>query len=337
MRNENIDILRFIGLAMIILAHVGPPGWLFQLRNFDVPLMVLISGVSYSLSHKIESYAAYLWKRVKRLLFPVWIFLTTYFFLMSVTGYPKPLPDLGTIATSYTLISGIGYVWVIRVFLMVALLAPFLHSFISKVNSNLHYYISLALIYFGYELLLYLTKPYLESAAGQLILQTFFYFIPYSIIFAMGLRFIELSQKQVIIMAVVSCLVFSIFAGCLFEQTGKFNQTQLFKYPPSLYYLTYALTASSVLWLMAEKIVKISRWLKIIKPILFVAQNSIWVYLWHIPLIEIVQLPYYFKYLVVFFSAAVITFVQVYLVRNLLIPKVSNIGIKKDLNMLLTG
>lgn len=337
MRNENVDILRFIGLAMIILAHTGPSGWLFQLRNFDVPLMVLISGISYSLSHRNESYTAYLWKRVKRLLFPVWIFLTAYFFLMSVTGYPKPLPHLGTIATSYTLISGIGYVWVIRVFLMVALLAPFLHCFTCRVNSNLHYYVSLALIYFGYELLLYLTKPYLESTAGQLILQTFFYFIPYSIIFAMGLKFIELSKKQVITIVVVSFLIFSIFAVCLFEQTGKFNQTQLFKYPPSLYYLTYALTVASVLWLMAEKIVKVSRWLQIIKPVLFVAQNSIWVYLWHIPLIEIVQLPYYFKYPIVFVGAAIIVLAQVYLVKNLLIPKVSNIEIKKDLNMLFTG
>ncbi|SFK21637.1 hypothetical protein SAMN04488079_106193 [Methylophaga sulfidovorans] len=47
MRDHRIDLLRFIGLSMIIFAHVGPPSILFQLRNFDVPLMVLISGMSY--------------------------------------------------------------------------------------------------------------------------------------------------------------------------------------------------------------------------------------------------------------------------------------------------
>ncbi len=47
MRDTRIDFLRFVGLIMIIFAHVNPPAVLFQLRNFDVPLMVLISGVSF--------------------------------------------------------------------------------------------------------------------------------------------------------------------------------------------------------------------------------------------------------------------------------------------------
>jgi len=74
LRNERIDFLRFLGLCMIILAHVDPSDGLFQLRNFDVPLMVLISGVSFGLSYKGEPYGSYVWKRVKRLLLPVWIF-----------------------------------------------------------------------------------------------------------------------------------------------------------------------------------------------------------------------------------------------------------------------
>ena len=77
MRDRRVDILRFIGLAMIILAHVSPPPFLFQLRNFDVPLMVLLSAISYGLSYKpTETYPMYFWKRIKRLVFPVWLFLT---------------------------------------------------------------------------------------------------------------------------------------------------------------------------------------------------------------------------------------------------------------------
>ena len=51
MRDNRIDILRTTGLAMIILAHVYPPPLLFHLRNFDVPLMVLLSGMSFVLSY----------------------------------------------------------------------------------------------------------------------------------------------------------------------------------------------------------------------------------------------------------------------------------------------
>lgn len=37
------DILKVIALLCIILAHVNPNGLVFQLRNFDVPLMIIIS------------------------------------------------------------------------------------------------------------------------------------------------------------------------------------------------------------------------------------------------------------------------------------------------------
>ena len=43
-RNIKIDFIKFLGLFAIILAHVGPNEKIFQLRNFDVPLMVFISG-----------------------------------------------------------------------------------------------------------------------------------------------------------------------------------------------------------------------------------------------------------------------------------------------------
>ncbi len=50
MRDEKVDLLRFVGLAMVVMAHVGAPTLLFQFRNFDVPLMVLLSGISFGLA-----------------------------------------------------------------------------------------------------------------------------------------------------------------------------------------------------------------------------------------------------------------------------------------------
>lgn len=37
LRDPAVDLLRFIGISMIFLAHIGPPAALFQLRSFDVP------------------------------------------------------------------------------------------------------------------------------------------------------------------------------------------------------------------------------------------------------------------------------------------------------------
>lgn len=49
-RNMTIDVMRVMGLLLIILAHVNPPGILFQFRTFDVPMMIFVSGVSFYLS-----------------------------------------------------------------------------------------------------------------------------------------------------------------------------------------------------------------------------------------------------------------------------------------------
>ncbi len=78
-RNVTIDILRLCGLLLIMLAHVNPPNIIFQIRTFDVPMMVFVSGVSYYLSKKANvDFFSYAYSRFKRLVLPVWIF---YFFL----------------------------------------------------------------------------------------------------------------------------------------------------------------------------------------------------------------------------------------------------------------
>jgi len=51
-RVVQIDILRFIGLSLIVFAHVKPPTILFEIRSFDVPLMLFISGMSYVIAGK---------------------------------------------------------------------------------------------------------------------------------------------------------------------------------------------------------------------------------------------------------------------------------------------
>ena len=46
-RDFRIDFLRWIGLTLIVLAHVKAPFGVTQLRSFDVPLMVFVSGLCF--------------------------------------------------------------------------------------------------------------------------------------------------------------------------------------------------------------------------------------------------------------------------------------------------
>ena len=79
-RNYNYDFLKFVGISCVILAHTGVHGLIFQLRNFDVPLLVLLSGISFAeySSTNFQSYKEYILKRFIRLVVPTWIFLAFY-------------------------------------------------------------------------------------------------------------------------------------------------------------------------------------------------------------------------------------------------------------------
>ncbi|MEH1966657.1 MAG: acyltransferase family protein [Nostoc sp.] len=80
-RDIRFDILKTIGLVCIIIAHVKPENnILFDIRLFDVPLMVITSGTLYyySANNKKISFLNYLQKRLPRLIVPVWLFLTFF-------------------------------------------------------------------------------------------------------------------------------------------------------------------------------------------------------------------------------------------------------------------
>ncbi len=337
MRSEKIDLLRFIGLAMIVLAHIDPPFFIFQLRNFDVPLMLLVSGISFGLAYKQENYFSYVWKRIKRLVFPVWIFLSFYFSLMLVTGHPVLLPNAETIYNSYLLLSGIGYVWIIRVFLLVALIAPLIWKLHSKTFSTPKYFSILIGIYILYEFMFVQITPYLNSLLGKIFAEQVLQIIPYAFLFALGLRLPSLTNKQVISLCCFALIMFIIIALYLNHGAGKFIPTQEFKYPPRIYYLSYALFVSILLWLSSDKILVKIKKLRLIKPLLFIAQNSIWIYLWHILFLSIFHTPFYIKYFLVFGSASWLVFMQVYFVRQLVMPRLKNASFRKNINLLFTG
>ena len=62
-RNYGIDFLKTLGLLLIILAHISAPQWINQIRNFDVPLMVFLSGcLSRGSVARSSSYFSYVKK-----------------------------------------------------------------------------------------------------------------------------------------------------------------------------------------------------------------------------------------------------------------------------------
>lgn len=120
-RDENIDFLKTIGILAIILAHVSPTPAIFELRNFDVVMMIFASGMAFSLNNTeistMKKYLEYLKSRFVRLVIPTWVFITVYFILFLTK-------KIATYMGAYSLLGGFGYVWIFRVFLMMAIIAP---------------------------------------------------------------------------------------------------------------------------------------------------------------------------------------------------------------------
>lgn len=339
-RNKEIDYLRFIGLALIILAHVNPPGAIFQMRNFDVPLMVIVSAMSYVAAYKpVTNYAGYVWSRFVRLVIPTWLFLTAYFAGLALLYPSSPELTRATMLDSYTLMDGIGYIWIIRVFLVVALAAPFIFKLHKRIKSTPAYFAILAAAYLMYEVALILFKEDTPHGNLSVLLEnSVFYLVPFGIVFAYGLRIEAMSKKEHAVSILINAAVFIAYAALLYNTEGKFIQTQEFKYPPTAYYLSYALLAIELLWLVKNYIWKL---FELVKPInttiLFIANHSLWIYFWHIPIIKYVHINFVAEYVLAFTVATVAVAAQSKIVTNLVLPRCRSERVKRTIKSVLIG
>ncbi|MFZ7131019.1 MAG: acyltransferase family protein [Eubacteriales bacterium] len=287
-RDRRIDILRALSILCIILAHSNPTNLLFNIRNFDVTMMIFLMGASYYISQSNSSvnYFQYVIKRMKRLLIPTWIFLTVFFvlfFLLSLVYNHSFYFSARDILTSYMMTKGIGYVWIMRVFFIISLFAPLIAYLSSKVKKN---YVYFSLIFIAYVVYHVLMKFNLAMRPSVIQKITEYYVIEclgYSIVLAIGIRIFSIKKLDLI--------KFSFFFAILYVILSvyyNFVPIQDFKYPPTIYYFSYGLFVSFILFylLSDSKIQKIL----FVKPIKFLSKHSLDIYYAHIFPVYFIQL-----------------------------------------------
>ncbi len=345
-RDDHVDIMRFIGLSLIIFAHINPPAILFQLRNFDVPLMVMVSGMSYVLSSgKLVSYKEYFISRCQRLVFPVWTFLTILFCIIKLFNLDQKNSILNTttIISSYGLISGIGFVWVIRIFLLVALMAPIFYPIVNKTHRYKFLMISFLLLLLNEMLVFYITQNLWGYKILYIFNWVFFNLIPYGVIFFLGVKLKEFTRKDLFYILSFSFLSFVSISIFLHHLHGKILGTQVYKYPPTLYYIMFSLIMITLLYINISYISSLISKLRCMKKLIsMISENSLWIYLWHIPLILFIHVLFFdsmnfiVKYLAVYFFAFLCAFFQFKIV-NFLAYRIKNTKIRKILILTFTG
>jgi len=287
-RDTRIDILRAIAIIAIIIAHSGVNPLVAQIRNFDVILMTLLLGLSFRMSIKKKKidYIDYVKKRFKRLIIPTWLFLTFFFLLYYVIKLIRGDQyyfNMRVIIGSYTLLDGIGYIWIMRVFFIVALVNPLLIAVSNKIKNNIVYFLLISVAYILYSIMVKFGYLYLNGTIFKLYSEIFLCGMAYSLVAAIGLRLIDLRQIDIFKLAILSAI--ALLALAIYY---NFAYTQPFKYPPRLYYISYGLFVSFLLYWMIgfPKIKKVFE----NKFIMFLSENSIWLYFWHIIYVYVIIL-----------------------------------------------
>jgi peptidoglycan/LPS O-acetylase OafA/YrhL len=285
-RNVNLDLLRLLGVLIIIISHSNPPGWLFQLRNFGTPLLIIASALTYRTiyENRVMDIIPFYKKRILRLILPVWIFLSVFFFVIYLInkflGQAFPF-DLKTIVESYFLIEGIGFVWIFKVYLILAILTPLALFFYRKDFSLKLYFSVLILCYLIYEIMLTLTHDFISSneVLSYVSYNIIFIVIPYALVYFYGFRLKDIKTSNLIILQIFLLAIFIVHAVYYYRATGGIVSTQHFKYPPTIYYLSYAIFMTNNMFLIIKS-VNMSNVIE--KAIIWLSSNSFWFYLWHI-------------------------------------------------------
>lgn len=333
-RNTTIDLMRFIGILLIMFAHVNPPNTLFQIRTFDVPMMVFVSGMSYYTSGKTSvKLKPYILSRFKRLVLPVWAFLVVFFVAIALFHVPG-FQDILTAQTIFLtfLLSGFHYVWVIKIFLLMALLSPLLTRVANAVSSYSLPFFSILLLCVSLLLSLtgYASLPALPaSVVKDIIIPA----ISYGAIFIIGYKVLALTRREISFCLFNFVIVFLAYVVYNYLRHGGLDDIQNYKYPPTLYYIAYATIMSLLIFSVLEylHIEKIGAFVQ------FVSANTIWIYLWHIPVVEAfhrehVGINVLIKYLMAVGIAVLLTRIQVTIVG-----KITGGNRKSLINTVFTG
>lgn len=278
-RDLRLDYVRVIGILLVIMAHTSLNNYVSNIRPFDVAMLVCVAGASYSFSIPITSfkeYLNYLKKRFIRLVIPVWLFLTFYFALTFLLS-GEMIYSFSTMASTYLLLNGIGYVWIFRIMLMMALINPLLRIISDKINGSFSkaLMLELALIFFNELLAIICIYVFGDSILFKIIKMTVCYFIGYGILSIMGMIFIKLKTNDLVKLIVINGVIVLLSTYIY----GVFSPSD-FKYPPMAQFICYGLFACILFYLLFSW--KTSSNVTINKAIVWLSKYSLNVYLAHI-------------------------------------------------------
>jgi len=261
-RNITVDLLRGIAMISMMLIHttyyfIGSSKialFLWHWSQFAVPVFVFCSGYVFFLKpqriHE-EGLLNYMWKRVKRLVIPYYIFLIFFFPIIWFTT-DKLTPMY--ILQSLFIIGGVDISWLVLLMLELSLLFPLLILLQRKKNILFLSYIALA------TLVAIITIPLpLSALHWKLGIENWklIMWLGWSLMGIFSMVYINVSSLQkflqnklmLFIGATIVSIITYIYERSIHHDITLYGN----KYPPTLLILSFGVAAIVLLYILAEK------------------------------------------------------------------------------------
>jgi fucose 4-O-acetylase-like acetyltransferase len=250
-RLPEIDDLRGISIIVMILIHTNAyllgDKWAYNTREISQFAVVAFLFCSAYLSllkpyPSAQELIPYLWKRLKRLAVPYYIFFTIYI-LFSMFALGKHFSQQ-YIVSSYLLTGGIDFNWLVLLFVELMIITPLIQFLYSKYKAGLYIYTFIAFVS-SVLFLKYTPLPYYRAIM----------WLPWSLVVVYTLYFEKLWSNKKIFFGI------TLLFGLIFIATQQLILLPLHhsfsmyanKYPPNLYHISYSLFAINIIYYMSKK------------------------------------------------------------------------------------
>ena len=298
----------------VILAHVNAPVFISFIRCFDVPFLIMISASLAVLTDKKEAYQNYVWKRVKRLVFPAWMYLafcTCTFTILKIKTPAEMVPSF--LFQKYHF----GFVWIIFLFFIMALIVPvFRKAFAHYSDWKIQQKIIIAIFLTGAGIIFEFICTNTNLYAISILEYTFFYFIPYGIVSILGIIAVKMQRSKLFMVSLFFTFI-CLGSFLLLNHTSKPFLPTIYNQPARMYYISFSMAISFFLYFLFRnadyKLFKFA-------PIIFLSSHSLWIYLWHSFVLAItlkVSSLWVLRYIFTIIISCLIVAIQNYIVSKI--------------------
>ena len=312
-RDIVLDYIRVFAMALVIVSHCSFSDTAHSFSGECVSMLVFLAGASFgysSFTWSANHYLTYLKKRFHRLIIPVWefliLFLIIYFlFFRNYFGF-----SLGYVVKSFLLTSsGVLFVWVYRIFMICAVTTPLL----DRIFHNTPVWKTcgiLTLLVLGNDFLTSVFKTVRPDLLSDLLQYAISYTVGYGVIAYLGYLFIKQDKKEKLFIGISFTLIYLISGYAL-----KFASLELYKYPPELYFISFGIGFTALLYLFLLKLN-----VKQISLVEWCSKNAMNMYLAHIiPYHVLVKIPLnpWIQFIILFFGSYFFVFLYEQIIKQI--------------------